>query len=137
MNNVSLDKEVHNGLEMKRTENCALYARIIGHCMDAIITNPDLNHSPLMQFKEGLSVHRHIIDHAIPLAAGITFSTMVVLAIYKDTLKVNGFLYRYPGTAMSTCNMLNVFFFHDAPNDEEDFGVYRRFLWWSTHAMHV
>ena len=65
-----------------------------------------------------LSVHGHIINRAIPLAAGITYFTMVVLSIYKDTLKVNSILYMYPGTAMSTYNILNVFFFYHAPQNE-------------------
>jgi len=64
-----------------------------------------------------LSVHSHIIDHAIPLAVGITVSTMVVLAIYKDTLKVNSIIYMDPGTAVSTFNILNVFFFHYDPKN--------------------
>ena len=78
---------------------------------------------PELQFKV-LSVHSHIIDHAIPLALGITFSTMVVLAVYKDTLEVNSIFYMYPGTAVSTFNILNVFFFHNAPKNQYEYLSY-------------
>ena len=65
-----------------------------------------------------LSVHGHVVNRAIPLAGGITFFTMVMLSVYKDTFKVNSILRMYPGTAVSACNILDVFSFHHSPQNE-------------------
>jgi len=46
----------------------------------------------LLLHLKGFLMHGDIIYHAIPFSIGITVSTMVMLTIYKDTLKMNCFL---------------------------------------------
>jgi hypothetical protein len=66
---------------------------------------------------------------AIPNPIGITFSTMVVLAIEKATLVGHSFLYSYPHSTVGTVNIFNLLFFHFAVSMRIEIRLILHFLY--------